>query len=335
MEQQLRCEPRSWVVTGAAGFIGSHLCERLLVLGQRVVAIDNLSTGHMANIDRVRARITADASERFVFEQVDVRDRAELDRCFAGAQHVLHQAAMASVPRSMAEPHLHHESNTDGFFNVLEASRAAGVRSVVYASSSSVYGDHPTLPKQESQTGEVLSPYAATKACNEVYASAWSRAFGLPTYGIRYFNVFGPRQDPAGAYAAVIPRWIDALRCGERPEIYGDGETSRDFCPVANVVQINLLAAFPTDATVHRVFNVALGGRTTLNELFEALREGMAKLGAPCSDLEPVYREFRAGDIRHSHADIRRAQVELGYVPSVSFQEGLELTMRWFLSVEA
>lgn len=327
---QLRQQPRRWVVTGAAGFIGSHLCERLLELGQSVVAYDNLSTGYERNIELVRTSVGEAAAARLEFVVGDVRDRAALDRVMDGADHVLHQAAMASVPRSMQSPHLHHEANTDGFFQVLEASRAAKVKSVVYASSSSVYGDHPALPKREDDTGEVLSPYAATKACNEVYATAWSRSFDLPVYGIRYFNVLGARQDPEGAYAAVIPRWITTLSRGEVPQIFGDGETSRDFCPVANVVQMNLLAALPDPAPAHRVFNVALGGRTTLNELFVLLRDGMARLGAPCADVEPKYVDFRPGDIRHSLADITRAREELGYEPSVSLAEGLESTMRWF-----
>lgn len=334
VEADLRERPRRWAVTGAAGFIGSHLCERLLRLGQEVVGIDNLSTGYLRNIEDVRRSIGRDLGEaaaaRLRFEREDVRDPAALARCFDGVDHVLHQAAMASVPRSMETPHLHHEHNTDGFFRVLEAARGATVKSLVYASSSSVYGDHPALPKREQDTGEVLSPYAATKACNEVYATAWSRAFGLPVYGIRYFNVFGPRQDPNGAYAAVIPRWIDTLARGERPVIFGDGETSRDFCPVANVVQVNLLAALPDPAPENRVFNVALGGRTTLNELFELLRDGLTQLGAPCSDIEATYADFRPGDIRHSLADITRARVQLGYVPQVSREQGLALTMRWF-----
>ncbi len=336
VQAELRDRPRTWLVTGAAGFIGSHLVEHLGRLGQRVIGYDNLSTGYERNVDDARAKVAAAESEaaaaRISFVRGDVRDRAGLAAALEGVDHVLHQAAMASVPRSMQSPELHHGANTDGFFQVLEAARAAKVRSVVYASSSSVYGDHPALPKREPDTGEVLSPYAATKACNEIYATAWSRAFDLPIRGIRYFNVFGPRQDPQGAYAAVIPRWIETLRRGERPLIFGDGETSRDFCPVANVVQINLLAAVLDQATPDRVFNVALGGKTTLNELFVLLRDAMARLGAPCADIEPDYRDFRPGDIRHSLADISRAREQLGYVPTVSREEGLDLTTRWFWS---
>jgi len=332
LEEQLRGEPRRWLVTGAAGFIGSHLCERLLSLGQGVVGFDNLSTGFLHNVQLVREAVGIEAAARYEFVEGDVRDRKALDHAMGSVDHVLHQAAMASVPRSMESPHLHHESNTDGFFKVLEASRAAAVRSVVYASSSSVYGDHPALPKRETDTGEVLSPYAATKACNEIYATAWSRAFDLPVVGIRYFNVFGPRQDPQGAYAAVIPKWIDLLGRGERPVIFGDGKTSRDFCPVANVVQMNLLAAVPARPPQHRVFNVALGGRTTLDELYAHLRDQMASLGAACDGLEPTYADFRPGDIRHSLADVTRAREQLGYEPGVDLASGLELTTRWFWS---
>jgi UDP-N-acetylglucosamine 4-epimerase len=331
VEERLRRDPRRWLVTGAAGFIGSHLCERLLGLGQTVVGLDDLSTGHLHNIEDVR-QCTGAGDDRFRFVLADVADPDACANACNGIDHVLHQAAVPSVPLSIEKPHLHHRANVDGFFTLLEAARRAGCRSIVHASSSSVYGDHPSLPKREDEVGRVLSPYAATKRCNEIYAEAWVQAYGMHIVGIRYFNVFGPRQDPNGAYAAVIPKWIALFGAGECPEIYGDGETSRDFCPVANVVQLNLLAALHEGELVHRVFNVALGRRTTLNELFRLLRDGMAELGAPCAEIEPRHVDFRAGDIRHSLADIECARAAFGYEPEVDLEDGLRATLRWFSS---
>lgn len=329
---ELQATPRRWLVTGAAGFIGSHLVERLLQLGQEVVGLDNFSTGRRSNLDDVRARVGDDAWARFTLIAADVCDPAACRAAAEGAQHVLHQAALGSVPRSILEPVASFAANVEGLVHVLEAARAASCRSVVYASSSSVYGDHPALPKREHELGLPLSPYAATKRCDEVLAAAWSRSYALPITGLRYFNVVGPRQDPEGAYAAVVPRWIAELAAGRAPTIFGDGETSRDFCPVANVVQANLLAAAspPGMGDGEAVFNIALGGRTTLNELFQLLRDGMAALGSPCAGLTAQYEDFRPGDIRHSLADIDRARSQLGYAPEVGLAEALQETMAWF-----
>lgn len=327
---ELQGASRRWLVTGAAGFIGSHLVERLLALGQEVVGFDNFSTGRRSNLDDVRACVGDEAWGRFTLVEADIRDPGACRAAAEGVQHVLHQAALGSVPRSIREPVATFAANVEGFVQVLEAARAASCRSVVYASSSSVYGDHPALPKREPELGRPLSPYAASKRCDEVLAAAWSGSYALPITGLRYFNVVGPRQDPEGAYAAVVPRWIAELATGRAPTIFGDGETSRDFCPVANVVQANLLAAVSPPASGEGVFNIALGGRTTLNELFGLLRDGMAALGAPCAGIDARHEDFRPGDIRHSLADIARARTELGYEPDVGLAEALRETMAWF-----
>lgn len=324
----LSSKPRKWLVTGCAGFIGSHLAKQLLEFEQDVIGFDNFATGFQHNVDEVGQ--SSRRKGQFVFLEGDLRDADAVKRACADVDHILHQAAMPSVPRSIEDPRTSHEVNIDGFINVLEGARAHGVKSMVYASSSSVYGDHPNLPKVESETGNVLSPYAATKQCNETLAQAWVQAYDMQIRGLRYFNVFGERQDPNGAYAAVIPRWIASFVAGEQPTIFGDGETSRDFCPVANVVQANLLAAMAPTEAARVAFNVALGGRTTLNELFEGLREALAGLGAPCESIQPIRADFRPGDIRHSHADITLIQDQLGYAPQTSFLEGLEQTARWF-----
>lgn len=320
-------EERTWLVTGAAGFVGSHLVNELLELNQRVVGLDNFSTGYRHNLDAVKAAVGTDAWRRFRLIEADVRD---FDTCVdvtEGADYVLHQAAIGSVPRSMKDPLQTHTVNADGTVNVFLASLKAGVHKIVYASSSSVYGDEPNLPKTEDRTGLPLSPYAATKQIGELYADTLWRTHRLPAIGLRYFNVVGPRQDPDGPYAAVVPRWVAAMRAGSRPIIYGDGETSRDFCPVANIVQANILAAVSDDTTNGQAYNIALGGRTTLNELFLALRGALADNGVDCADIEPVYEDFRPGDIRHSLANISRAQADLGYEPDVTLSEGFRLVV--------
>ena len=323
---ELRAEPRRWVVTGVAGFIGSHLLETLLREGQDVVGVDDFATGRRSNLDRVAETVGVEAWERFRLVEACVSDADGMQAVCEGRDYVLHQAALGSVPRSIDDPLRSHRANVDGFISALDAARRAGVRHFVYASSSSVYGDHPDLPKVESAIGEPLSPYAATKRIDEVYAAVFQRTYDLGTTGLRYFNVFGPRQDPEGPYAAVIPRWIAAFVAGERPRIHGDGETSRDFCPVANVVQANLLAATTPGASA-RVFNVALGQRTSLNELFGAIRAGLVSLGHDVGGLEPDYGDFRAGDVRHSLAALDAIRGDLGYAPEVDFVEGLRRTL--------
>ena len=317
--------PRTWLVTGAAGFIGSHLVEALLAAGQRVVGLDNYATGHRANVEAAGRG----AGDRFRMVEGDVRDPGACREAVAGADLVLHQAALGSVPRSLADPAATDAVNVHGFVNVAWAAKQAGVRRMVYASSSSVYGDHPGLPKVEGETGRPLSPYAVSKRANELYAATFAEHYPMEVVGLRYFNVFGPRQDPAGPYAAVIPRWFDALADGRPCTINGDGETSRDFCYVANVVQANLLAATAPGAA--GVYNVAYGERTTLNELYSAIRDRVARRRPEAAGLAPDYAEFRAGDVRHSLADVSRARRDLGYVPSHSVAEGLTEAADWYL----
>ena len=331
LQGELRERPRHWLVTGAAGFIGSHLVETLLGLDQRVRGLDDFSTGSRENLADVESRVGSERFARFELVEGDIRDPGVCHEAAAGAPLVLHQAALGSVPRSLADPKTSFEANVDGFVNVVEAARAAGCERFVYASSSSVYGDHPGLPKVESEIGEPLSPYAATKRIDEVWARTCFRSYGFPAVGLRYFNVFGPRQDPHGPYAAVIPRWIEAVFAGQAPQIFGDGKTSRDFCPVANAVQANLLAAFAPKDALGRAFNVALGGRTNLTELFEQIRSGLAALGVDCAQLEAVYEDFRPGDVRHSLADLSTIQDLLGYEPEIDFPSGVRLTLEWFV----
>ena len=332
LESKLVQRQSTWLVTGAAGFIGSHLVERLLSLGQEVVGLDNFASGFQSNLDIVSAAVGDEAWSRFRFLEADICD---LDACadaVDGVEYVLHQAALGSVPRSIADPIRTNQANVDGFLNVLVSSRDAGVRRIVYAASSSTYGDHPGLPKVENLIGKPLSPYAVTKYVNELYADVFARTYSIDCIGLRYFNVFGPRQDPFGAYAAVIPRWFEQLCQGDAPRVNGDGETSRDFCYIDNTVQANLLAA-TTDKpdAVNQVYNVAVGGRTSLNELFGAIRSLLADSNSLISDIEPVYGDFREGDVRHSQADISRARDMLGYEPSHSVVDGLAATSEWFL----
>ncbi|MBD0318900.1 MAG: SDR family oxidoreductase [Gemmatimonadetes bacterium] len=331
-EETLRAlgdQPRTWLVTGAAGFIGSNLAEHLLRHGQRVVAMDNFATGHARNVEEVRAAVPG-AGDRFRFLEGDIRDLDACREACAGVDVVLHQAALGSVPRSLENPAATHASNVDGFFNMLLAARDTGVRRFVYAASSSTYGDHPGLPKVEERIGRPLSPYAVTKYVNELYAGVFQRSYGLQTIGLRYFNVFGRRQDPDGAYAAVIPRWVASLLHGEPCQIHGDGETSRDFCYIDNVLQANLLAATaPADAT-DEVYNVACGERTTLNELFAALRDGLARHRPELAEARPEYAGFRAGDVRHSLADISKIRGRLGYEPTHRVREGIDEALEWY-----
>ncbi len=331
LQLTLRAAPRTWLVTGTAGFIGSNILETLLHLDQRVVGLDNFSTGYEQNLDEVRTVVGPDKWAQARIVEGDIRDLPTCQRLCAGVDFVLHQAALGSVPRSMADPVGAHESNVNGFLNILMAARDAKVKRFVYASSSSVYGDDPALPKIEQNVGQPLSPYAATKAINEIYAGVFARCFGLACIGLRYFNVFGPRQDPAGAYAAVIPRWIAALLQRQPIEIYGDGETSRDFSFIENVVQANLVAATTENpAALNEVFNIALGETTTLNELFRLIQNALRRVDVSLPEQKPIYKGFRPGDVRHSHADISKAQRLLGYAPTHRIQQGLDLAMDWY-----
>ncbi len=328
---QLRKAPRKWLVTGVAGFIGSNLLEALLAQDQSVVGLDNLSTGYRKNLDEVRGRVKAAQWERFQFIEGDIGDPAVCAAACAGVEFVIHQAALGSVPASMADPLGAHRSNVTGFLNMLVAARDARVKRLVYASSSAVYGDDPYLPKVEDKIGQPLSPYAATKAMDETYAGVFGRAYGFESIGLRYFNVFGPRQDPQGAYAAVIPQWIAALLKKEPVYINGDGETTRDFCYIENVVQANLLAAITTHPEAPGgVFNIALGERTSLNQLFQNLQNALRRQEPALPVQTPRYRDFRPGDVRHSVADISKAQRLLGYAPAWRIEQGLETAMEWY-----
>jgi UDP-N-acetylglucosamine/UDP-N-acetyl-alpha-D-glucosaminouronate 4-epimerase len=329
----IRARPRTWLVTGSAGFIGSHLLEELLRLGQHVVSIDNFATGHRRNLDEVRLAVGERAWSRHRFVEADIADLAACRSCCVGVEIVLHEAALGSVPRSIEDPLATHASNNTGFLNMLVAAREASVARFIYAGSSSTYGDSPLLPKVEPEIGVPLSPYAVTKYVDELYARVFFRCYGTQTIGFRYFNVFGPRQDPDGAYAAVIPRWTDAVLAGTPVVINGDGETTRDFCYVANVVQANLLAATTENSeAMGEVFNVAVGGRLSLNALDRVLREILQELGER-SDIAPVvHRPFRRGDVRHSQADISKATRMLGYCPTHDTRSGLREAMPWYIA---
>ncbi|GAB6144193.1 SDR family oxidoreductase [Desulfocicer niacini] len=332
IKQMLKENSRRWLVTGAAGFIGSNLVEALLGLGQEVTGLDNFSTGFQHNLDQVKTAVGPDKWQRFSFIEGDIREMGTCATACSGQDLVLHQAALGSVPRSVADPLLTHANNITGHLNMLVAARDAGVKRFVYAASSSTYGDHPGLPKKEETIGRPLSPYAVTKYVNELYADVFKRTYGLDTVGLRYFNVFGRRQDPHGAYAAVIPLWFSALIKGSTVYINGDGETSRDFCYIDNCVQANILAAMaPEGEGVNRVYNVAFGQRTTLNGLFDLIRErvGIKIPTALCAT--PVFRDFRAGDVRHSLADISSAEKYLGYCPQFSVTRGLDEASAWYM----
>lgn len=331
LRQRLSHEPKTWLVTGIAGFIGSNLLETLLKLDQRVVGLDNFATGHQRNLDEVQSLFTPHHWANFNFIQGDIRNLKDCQQACAGVDYVLHQAALGSVPRSVENPIATNETNISGFLNMLVAARDAKAKRFVYAASSSTYGDHPGLPKVEDKIGKPLSPYAVTKYVNELYADVFARTYGFNTVGLRYFNVFGPRQDPNGAYAAVIPKWIASMIRGEPVYINGDGETSRDFCFIENVLQINLLAATTDNPeAANQVYNVAVGDRTTLNQLYDQLHINLLPAYPHLQDAKPVYRDFRAGDVRHSLADIAKARTLLGYEPSHRIGEGVQVAMGWY-----
>ena len=330
LRESLIAAPKVWVVTGVAGFIGSNLLQDLLSLGQTVIGVDNFSTGHRANIDDV-LHATIEQHARFRIVEGDIRDLETCRAACQGADYVLHHAALGSVPWSMDDPLRTNAVNVDGFVNMLVAAKDAGVRRFVYASSSAVYGDTPAYPQIENTLGRPLSPYAASKSANEIYALAFQMSYGLQTVGLRYFNVFGRRQDPAGAYAAVIPRWIAALLRGERCRIFGDGETTRDFCYIANVIQANLLAATSDSDATGDAYNIACAESVTLNQLFGMMRQGLARNDSRFAHVVPQYDGFRPGDIRFSCASIDKARTRLSYLPSHSVAEGLAEALDWYL----
>lgn len=331
IQQHLKQHRYHWLVTGAAGFIGSNLVETLLMLGQRVSGLDNFATGHRRNLDQVREAVGVQAWKEFTFIEADIRDAAACQAACRGVDFVLHQAALGSVSRSIEDPLTTNATNIDGFLNMLVAARDQAARRFVYAASSSTYGDHPALPKVEERIGKPLSPYAVTKYVNELYATVFGSTYGTQSIGLRYFNVFGPRQDPNGAYAAVIPLWIAALIRNQPLRINGDGETSRDFCYIDNVVQANLLAALAGEEAANQVYNVALGERTTLNELYAMMTVALRERFPHVAQHQPQYGEFRRGDVRHSQADISRAAELLGYQPTHRIGDGLKQAMDWYI----
>lgn len=324
-------QPKTWLVTGVAGFIGSNLLETLLKLDQRVVGLDNFATGHQRNLDEVQTLVSPEQWAGFRFMKGDIRNLEDCRTACRDVDYVLHQAALGSVPRSLNDPITSNATNIDGFLNMLVAARDAQVKSFTYAASSSTYGDHPGLPKVEDVIGKPLSPYAVTKYVNELYADVFARAYGFKTIGLRYFNVFGKRQDPDGAYAAVIPKWTAAMIQGEEVAINGDGETSRDFCFVENAVQANLLAATAEDGSKNEVFNVAVGDRTNLNQLFNALKTSLAE-NQVIYEQQALHRDFRAGDVRHSQADVSKARRLLGYAPAFDINTGIAKAMPWYVT---
>lgn len=328
--EQLKQNPKTWLVTGVAGFIGSNLLETLLKLDQTVVGLDNFATGHQHNLDEVQGLVSAEQWARFSFIEGDIRDLEDCQKACSGVDYVLHQAALGSVPRSIADPITTNAANITGFLNMLVAARDANVASFTYAASSSTYGDHPALPKVEENIGNPLSPYAVTKYVNELYADVFARTYGFKAIGLRYFNVFGKRQDPNGAYAAVIPKWTAAMIAGDDVFINGDGETSRDFCFIENTVQANILAATTqNDEAKNQVYNVAVGDRTTLNDLFTSIKTALDENGIIYTKT-PIYRNFRAGDVRHSQASVKKIKTLLGYNPKFVISQGIKNAMPWY-----
>lgn len=330
IQKKLLTSPKVWLVTGVAGFIGSNLLEKLLQLNQVVIGLDNFATGHQRNLDEVHNLVSVEQWQRFHFIEGDIRDYSTCEQAVNGVDYVLHQAALGSVPRSIADPITTNAANITGFLNMLQAAKEKQVKSFTYAASSSTYGDHPALPKMEENIGNPLSPYAVTKYVNELYSEVYARTYGFKSIGLRYFNVFGRRQDPDGAYAAVIPKWAAAMIKDEDIFINGDGETSRDFCYIDNVVQMNILAAAAPDEVKNEVYNVAVGDRTTLMDLFNALCSALNKNDVSYTR-SPIHRDFRTGDVRHSQADINKAANKLGYIPQHRIMNGIDTAMPWYI----
>jgi UDP-N-acetylglucosamine 4-epimerase len=336
LQEYLKYNQRTWLVTGIAGFIGSNLLEKLLVLNQKVVGLDNFDTGHQHNIDQAiedaNKATGKDLRKNFKFINGDIRELDDCKQACNGVDYVLHQAALGSVPRSIEDPINTNRANIDGFLNMLVAAKDTKVKRFVYAASSSTYGDHPDLPKVEDKIGNPLSPYAVTKVVNELYANVFAKTYGFKTIGLRYFNIFGKRQDPNGAYAAVIPKWVAAILNKEDVFINGDGETSRDFCYIDNTVQMNLLAATTdNDEATDQVYNVALNDRTSLNKLYQMIEDRLIQRTEGLEKQEPIYRDFRAGDVRHSQANINKAQTLLNYQPKYMISEGMDEAMDWYV----
>lgn len=328
--ETLKQAPKTWLITGVAGFIGSNLLETLLLLNQKVVGLDNFATGFQHNLDEVQALVSPQQWQGFRFIEGDIRNLADCQAACNGVDYVLHQAALGSVPRSIADPIATNHTNISGYLNMLVVARDAKVSSFTYAASSSTYGDHPALPKVEDNIGKPLSPYAVTKYVNELYADVFAKTYGFNCIGLRYFNVFGKRQDPNGAYAAVIPKWTAAMLKGEQVFINGDGETSRDFCYIANTVQMNLLAATANEQAKNQVYNCAVGDRTTLNDLHQAIKTALENLQVTVTPEQPEYRDFRAGDVRHSQADVSKVKELLGYAPTHRINVGINEAMPWY-----
>jgi UDP-N-acetylglucosamine/UDP-N-acetylgalactosamine 4-epimerase len=336
LQEHLINNQSTWLVTGVAGFIGSNLLEKLLILNQKVVGLDNFDTGHKHNIEQAIKDANEDTgndlNNNFKFVNGDIRELGDCKEACNGVDYVLHHAALGSVPRSIEDPINTNRANIDGFLNMLVASKDANVKRFVYAASSSTYGDHPDLPKVEDKIGNPLSPYAVTKVVNELYASVFAKTYGFKTIGLRYFNIFGKRQDPNGAYAAVIPKWVAAILNNEDVFINGDGETSRDFCYIDNTVQMNLLAATADkDEATDQVYNVALNDRTSLNKLYRIIEDRLIQRTADLEKKEPIYRDFRAGDVRHSQANIDKAQALLNYQPKYMISEGMDEAIDWYV----
>ena len=329
---ELLKNPKTWVVTGVAGFIGSNLAEALLILNQKVIALDNFSTGHQYNLEHIKSSVNPEQWKNFQFTEGDITDFETCKRITKGADIILHQAALGSVPRSIDNPILSNHNNVSGFLNMITAAKENGVKRFVFASSSSVYGDSQELPKVEVRTGNLLSPYAVTKYVNELYMGVFQKCYGMETIGLRYFNVFGKRQDPNGAYAAVMPKWIGQILNGEDLFINGDGETSRDFTYIQNVIQANILAGTTTNSKAFgEAFNTAIGGRETLNNLYDAISKGIKEHFPTLEIKNPIYRDFRAGDIRHSNANIDKMQTLLGYEPTHTLESGLQESIAWYI----
>jgi len=335
LRSSLKRNPKRWLITGVAGFIGSNILKELLNLNQSVIGLDNLSTGHQNNLDDLKKNTHVDKWKNFSFLEGDITDFNICKRSVKDVDFVLHQAALGSVPRSIKDPLNTNKSNIEGFLNMIYASKESKVKRFLYAASSSTYGDHKALPKKENAIGNPLSPYAVTKRVNEMYADVFGKVYGLNSVGLRYFNVFGPSQDPKGAYAAVVPKWIDAMKKGKTIYINGDGKTSRDFCYIKNAVQANLLASTcKKSISINQVYNVAVGEKTSLNSLFQLIQDEFLNLDPKFKKVTPVYRDFRAGDIKHSLANIAKASKHFNYQPTHKIAEGIKETVAWYLSTQ-